>query len=334
MHGHEAALNVGGDAHFLAIDALAFLGHHELRVIDKGGCVRGDGAEEIVVDLGEAAGFEAAVEIEKAEEVGFARGSAGAAFAERDAGDGADAVRDHAGGADLRIGAEGVGNDELVGGADGLTHRGVGESGFVGEGFTFVVAAKGECHCAGFVAEEDVAALHLGELEGGIEERNEDLIDGVGGLEFVGGFEEPAELFEGVAGGADFGDLVDDVADGGRVVRLFRGDVEAGAVECAEVDGVTFGDELTSGGGLAIDEGAVAAALIDDEAAFVVDNDLRVVARNVGVGQDEVILRQAADSERRVGDGAGAAGGAVDQHKGNRGGVRGGHCGSDYRTTQ
>jgi len=63
--GHEAALNFGGDIHFLAVDALAFLGHGELRVIDQRGGVGGDGAEEVAVDLGEAACFETAVEIEQ-----------------------------------------------------------------------------------------------------------------------------------------------------------------------------------------------------------------------------------------------------------------------------
>ena len=114
---------------------------------------------------------------------------------------------DHAGGAGFRVGAEGIGHDEFVGGADGLAHGAVGERGFVGELFAFVVAAESELHLAGFVAEEDVAALDLGELEGGVEKGGEDLVDGAGGFEFAGRFEEPAELLEGIAGGADFGDL-------------------------------------------------------------------------------------------------------------------------------
>jgi len=63
----------------------------------------------------------------------------------------------------FRVGAEGVGDDEFVGGADGLAHGAVGKRGLVGELFAFVVAAEGELHLAGFVAEKDVAALDLGE---------------------------------------------------------------------------------------------------------------------------------------------------------------------------
>ena len=65
--GHEAALNFSGDVHFLAVDALAFLGHGELRIIDQRGGISGDGAEEIAVNLGEATGFQAAVEIEESQ---------------------------------------------------------------------------------------------------------------------------------------------------------------------------------------------------------------------------------------------------------------------------
>jgi hypothetical protein len=234
-------------------------------------------------------------------------------------------VRDHAGGAGFRVGAEGVGDDEFVGGADGLAHGAVGECGLVGELFALVVAAEGELHLAGFVAEEDVAALDLGELEGGVEEGGQDLIDSAGGFELAGGFEEPAELFEGVAGGADLGNLIDDVTDGGGVVLFFRADAEAGAVECAEVDGVVDADGLASGGGLAVDEGAVTAALIDDEAGPGFDEELGVAARDVRMGEDEVVLREAADGERRVRNGDRAAAGAVDEHKRNRGRVRAGH---------
>ena len=106
---------------------------------------------------------------------------------------------------------------------------------------------------------------------------------------------------------------------------FFRADAEAGAVESAEVDDVVDADGLAHGGGLAVDEGAVTAALIDDEAGSGFDDELRVAARDVGMGEDEVVLRQAADGERRVRDGNGAATGAVDEDKRDRGRMRGGH---------
>ena len=43
---------------------------------------------------------------------------------------------------------------------------------------------------------------------------------------------------------------LNDVADGGGVVGLFSADAEAGAVECAEVDGVIGADGLAGGEGL------------------------------------------------------------------------------------
>ena len=131
------------------------------------------------------------------------------------------------------------------------------------------------------------------------------------------------------------GNLVDDVAEGGGVVEfvgraVVRPNAEVGAIERAEVDNVVFPDELAGGRGLAIDEGAVAAALIDDEAAAAFEHDVGVTARNEGMGEDQVILGQAADGERGVRDGNRSAVGAVDERKRDRGRVRGGHGGGDY----
>ena len=182
--------------------------------------------------------------------------------------------------------------------------------------FAFIVAAERELHFAAFFAEEDVAALDLGELEGGVEQCGEDLVDGVGGVELAGRFEEPAQLVEGVAGGVDFGDLLDDVADGGGVAEdfaagVFGADAEAGAVECAEVDDVAAADGLAGGSGLAVDKGAVAAGLIGNEAAAAFKDEVGMAAGDERMGEDEVVLRQAANGEGRVRDGNGAPGGAV-----------------------
>ena len=67
------------------------------------------------------------------------------------------------------------------------------------------------------------------------------------------------------------------------------------------------------------------AALIDDVAGSVLDDELGVATRDVRMGEDEVVLRQAADGERGVGDGDGAATGAVDEDERDGGRMRGGH---------
>jgi hypothetical protein len=193
----------------------------------------------------------------------------------------------------------------------------VGDGGDVGEVFAFIVAAESESHFAGFVAEEDVAALDLGELEGGVEEGGEDLVDSVGGIELAGGFEEPAELVEGVTA-SNSGNLVDDVAKGRGVVEvfvwgLFGVDAKAGTIECAKVDRVVNADEMAGSDGLAVDKGAVAAALIEDETASGIEDELGVATGNKGMGEDEVVFGQASDGEGRMGDGDSAAGGAVDE---------------------
>src|SRR5579859_8180858 len=56
--GHEAALDFGGDVQLFTVAALALFSEGELRVVDKGGGVGGDGAEQVVVDLGETARLE------------------------------------------------------------------------------------------------------------------------------------------------------------------------------------------------------------------------------------------------------------------------------------
>src|SRR5579872_2977867 len=197
--GHEAALDFGGDVQLFAVAALALFGQGELRVVDEGGGVGGDGAEQVVVHLGEAARLEAAVEIEEAEEVGVA-GAALAVFAQRDTDDGADAVGDDGSRAVFGVGAEGVSEDVFAGVVNGLADGAVGEGLLVGEFDAVVVAAEGELEFAQLVAQEDKAAFELRELDGGVDEGAKDLIDGAGGLQLAGGLEEPVELLEGVAG--------------------------------------------------------------------------------------------------------------------------------------
>src|SRR6185312_2167289 len=93
---HQAALNFGGNVQLFAVASLALFGNGELRVVDEGGSVGRDGAEQVVIDLGQAAGLEAAVEGEQSEQVGVA-GAALAVLAQRDADDRADAVGDDRG---------------------------------------------------------------------------------------------------------------------------------------------------------------------------------------------------------------------------------------------
>ena len=101
---------------------------------------------------------------------------------------------------------------------------------------------KGQIHLAGFVAQKDVAALDLGELERRVEQGGQDLVDGVGGIQLARRLEKPAQLVERIAGGADLRDLLDDVADGGGVAGWIRtastAETQAGTVECAEMNDV------------------------------------------------------------------------------------------------
>ena len=319
---HEILLDAGGDVEFFAVAAGVFFGDGELGVVDEGGGLGGDGLEEIVIDLGELAGVEAAVEIEDAEDfamggaVGFARlaNLLGAATAKRDADDGADALGDHAVGARAGFGGEGVGDHVFAGGAGGLLDGGAGEGEVVGEDFAGAATSAGEVKRAGFVDEEDVAAFDLSELEGGFDERGEYLVDGADGVELAGGLEEPAEFFEIGIGRGDGLDLAEQVANGGMADAALSIEAEDGAFERSEMERVIRIEALFLDAN-SVNVGAVATFLVYHEEGTGFEGDFGVFSGDVGMGEDEVAVGEAADGEGTAGHGAGGLDRTIEENE-------------------
>ncbi len=97
-------------------------------------------------------------------------------------------------------------------------------------------AADGEIQISGFIDEKDVAALDFGELEGGFDQRGEDLVDGADGIELARRFEEPAQLFKIGVWRGDGLDLAEQIADCGMAAADLGVEAKHRAVDGAEMD--------------------------------------------------------------------------------------------------
>lgn len=192
--------------------------------------------------------------------------------------------------------------EEFLAFLEGALDEGSGDGEVFGrKGAPGLVAADGDCESfcrrsARF--EDEKAALHVGDGEGGFDDSGEDVFGGEGVLKAAGDFGEGAELGEfagalGASGGA--GETAEELANFGFV---FLGEDEAVAVFETEVDGVAgiqfcliyFGS---------VESDAVEAFEVFDEDAVGGGDDLRVATRNAAIAEDELVIRLAADGEGR-----------------------------------
>jgi len=191
-----------------------------------------------------------------------------------------------------------VADDVLLAGGGCVAQDGVGDLGVVCEGKAFVVEAGFEAKVGCVVAEEDEATLGAGEAEGVFDHGAEDVVEDAGVVEALRGLKEERELFElGACGVA--GDAVEQEAGGGMLLGGEEEEDDAGGPDLDAVAGVEAGGLLAD----AVDQGAVAAALVLDEEAFGVFEDDGVLARDLGVGQAEIAVGLTANGEGKGFDG-------------------------------
>ena len=72
--------------------------------------------------------------------------------------------------------------------------------------------------------------------------------------------------------------------------------------------------ELAAINALSVDEGAVAAALVDDEGSVGFADELRVLARDAGIGHHQIAIGPASNRKREVIEHKGAAVATFDHH--------------------
>jgi hypothetical protein len=230
--------------------------------------------EDVAADTVEGAAAETAVEIEKAEE------AIGVASAEWDGDDAAKLVGDYAFATDGLALAADVADDVFLTGGGCVAQNGVGDLGVVCEGETFVVEAGFKTKVGSVVAEEDEATLGAGEAEGVFDHGAEDVVEDAGVIEALRGLKEEGELFELCACGVAR-DAVEQKTCGGVLLVGVKEENYAGGADLDAVAGVKAGGLFAD----AVDESAVATALVLDEETLCVFSDDGVLAGDLRVGQ-------------------------------------------------
>ncbi len=165
-------------------------------------------------------------------------------------------------------------------------------------GETFAQLGTGRCQgqFAVRLPDEDEAALGVGQLQRGTDQRDQDLIERARGVEFAGCVQEQRQLLQ-VIGlfRLDARDLAQEFAGDDRlVIRGLEDQLRTHAD--AKLDAVV-GRELVLRHALLVDEGAHLAAAVHHVIGAVLAEDLRVVARDARVRDLQVLAGLAPDGE-------------------------------------
>ena len=210
----------------------------------------------------------------------------GGPFAQGDADDGPDALNQDAVRRRCGFRRECVGHDEVGAAINRLPYGGVRDGGAIVGGFGAPGAPGGETQFAVGVPEKDIAAFDAGQLEGGLNQGAEDLLDGSDIVEPARGIHKPAEPGQIGIGTGGLLEVIESCAKRGVAVGSFD-DGQERPLQESKPDFVSRGERLT-GDTISVDK-AVAADTDEFEVpAGWLELNIGVMAGDVGVGQHQI----------------------------------------------
>src|SRR4051812_23313953 len=150
-------------------------------------------------------------------------------------------------------------------------------------------------------AQEDESALRAGQLERGLDQRDEDLIQRAGGVQFARRFQKQRQLLQvrGFLLHPDAGDLAQELARDDALIQQ-RIEDELRAHSHTELDAV-IARELLLLHALLVHEGTQLRAGVHNKIVAVFQDDLRMVAADARVRYLQVLARLAPNGEGHAG---------------------------------
>ncbi len=192
----------------------------------------------------------------------------------------------------------GIGEQKLRIRTQRFVERGVGNRFVIQQGLAFAVAARRQPQVTFVVFEKDIAAFGARQPQRHLQHGHQDFVEHARRVQLAGRFQKQSQLLEvgGLLRDLDSGNLAQEVARRvrGAVRRIEDG---VGRIARAKLQAIVA-LQLLPLDTLSVHERAVLAALVDEKETSFFQHDERVVARDAGIGDHQILVDLAPDAER------------------------------------